>query len=526
MGLNPVQVSKQEYLMGLRSAHYERVQTLRDYDDGDTPSLLTDRQKIQIAGEDNGSPAHDPEVRLNICKVTNQVPVNRLDVQDISVTAEGDDELSERLSKLIWKWWKKNRLDEGQKNAYYNAHRDGDSFGVCYYEEYPRISINQVYDGENSGADVFYTDGDPLRPESAVKIWIAEESDTKKIRRKNIYYADRVEKWISDGGMTGAFSNADWRPLRYGDTDYTDDLVEMPSLARPDVTATIVWWTETGTERAPGMGIPVKHFKHAADGAEYGVSNIDPIVPEGQDAVNRSANDVQAGAALSGFKVRWATGYDPDIQKLYVAPGTTWYNRDPNSAFGEFSETDLRQLIEVKDTFIKDCATLTATPLTYFNLSGVIPAEGTQQSLEMALLAKVQSDQVAMGNTWEDVVRMWLKMEKTWGTELRDVTEDQIDDLDINCVWESAKVRNELEDTTIAEKHKQMGVPDRFVFRRLGYTEDEIDQMMTEKDRKRNAVIGQLGQRVQQMEVEAETQPVTQGSNNGANASTDSITTE
>ena len=140
--------------------------------------------------------------------------------------------------------------------------------------------------------------------------------------------------------------------------------------------------------------------------------------------------------------------------------------------------------------------------MTYFNLSGVIPAEGTQKSLESALLAKVQSDQTSFGNTWEDVVRMWLKMEKTWGTALKDFPVELLDEIDINCVWESAKVRNEKEDVEIAQAHRDMGVPDRFVFRKLGYTEDEIDQMLTEKDVKRNAVIGQLGARVQQQETE------------------------
>lgn len=504
IGLNPVVASKIEYLMQQRSKHYERVRLIREYVAGDTPDLLTDDQKILLVGDDGaGNPASDPEFNLNVCELPVSVEVDRLNVRDIEVVAQDDPELSQQLSKLAWGWWKRSRMDEGQQHAHYSACRDSDSFGVTWWDEdgkYPRVTIHQLYDGETAGADVFYINGDPMQPMSAIKIWTHSETEQRKIRRKNVYYADRVEKWISDGGMIGEYNDADWRHLVFTDDDYDPSLAEVPSLSQPGKTATVTWWTETGTERAAGMGLPVKHFRHDARGTEYGTSTVETLVPGVQDATNRAALSVQTASMLSGFKVTWMTGLDSNATTVTVHPGALLTNVSSDGSVGQLTESDLRQLVEVKDSWVKDAATLTKTPLTYFNLSGVIPAEGTQQSLEQALQAKVKQDQVSFGNTWEDVFRMMFKMEKTWGSALVNVPVETLETIEINCVWDSAKVEDEREQAEIAQIHKALGVTDRKVFKKLGYSEDQIDAMLIEKQTKQNAIIGTLAQRVQQME--------------------------
>lgn len=514
MGLNPVQVSDLQNQMQTRQAFYDDVGTTRDYDNGDTPSLLSDDQKIQMVGADSGgNPNRDPEVRLNVCAPANQVESNRLKVQDVAVTFEGSEEKSQALSKLVWSWWNQNRLDEGQKSAHYSAIRDGDSYATCYYEDFPRVAFQQVYDGVDSGADVYYTDGDPTRPESAIKIWIEAKTATHMIRRKNVYYADRVEKWISRGDMTETFKDADWSPLRYGDKDWSPALQEVDSLSQPGEVATVEWWTETGTAPmyndigevvggSPGMGIPVKHYRHDAQGTAYGTSNIALIVPEGQDAVNHAANDLQAGAILAGYPVYYIIGAERDQTTWTTGPAELMVVEQSTGSAGAFPAANLEQLIRVKDTFMKDCATLTRTPLTYFNLSGVIPAEGTQLSLERALIAKVEDTQTAFGNTWEDVIRMWLKMEFVWGTALQGLiaSHEEIDALDINTVWVDPNPSNAREQYEIAEKMKALGIPDRFIYRFLDFSEDEIDQMLSEKQVKQTMIIGTLAQRQQQLE--------------------------
>jgi len=545
MAINPVTASKIEHLMKARADYYSDVQRLRDYANGDTPVYLTDDQKIQLVGEDSaGNPNSDPEFALNICDTVLGVENDRLEVQDITITVPDNEDLSSTLSAWVWKIWKRNRLDEGQQHAHYSACRDRDSFAICHYdqdEKYPKLAVHQAYDGQSGGADIYYIDDDPMQPECAIKIWIERDDEAAKIRRKNVYYSDRVEKWISEGGVSSAYADANWRPLRYADKDFTNDLVMVPSLSQPEREAAVVWWTETGSAAnydehgkfvsgSPGMGIPVKHFRHDARGGAYGNSTIDPLVPGVQDAINRAALDVQAASVLAGFPANFIIGANRDETTWTVGPSEVLVVEDPGGSAGQFPAANLAQLVEVKDTWIKDAATLTATPLTYFNLSGVIPAEGTQQSLEMALLAKVKRDQISFGNTWEDIIRMWLKMELTWGTELKGLTPEMLDDIEIDCVWADAKVKNEREQYEIAEKMKALGIPQRFILRFLDYSEDEIDQMEEETDAKRAQFAGEAALAIIQAEQDAENQqaqqPVAAGGGNGANSAANQRATQ
>jgi hypothetical protein len=536
--INPVIASKIDCLISQRRNQYAHIQDLREYASGEHTAILTDDEKIKLVGTDDaGNPAREVEFNLNVCKTCIDVEVDRLQVRDIAVTVPvdtpdaepgaNDVQASKELSALANARWKSNRLDEGQRGAHQPAIRDGDSYAIVYFDRTSgesRVALHKVYDGQESGVDMYYVDNDPLQPLYAVKVWIAKDTDSVKVRRKNVYFADRIEKWISEGTLQGDnHADADWRPLRYGDDDWSESLDEVPAAhSSSGELATVEWWTETGSapqyneagEFVSGgtpLGLPVFHFRHESEGEAYGVSTIEPLVPGLQDAINDAALSVLVAQKLAGFKVNWATGFDPQVSTYTVYPGANVYNPEPDGNFGQFAETNLLQLVEVKDTFVKDAATLTATPLTYFNLSGVIPAEGTQQSLEAALLAKTRRNQVSFGNTWEDIFRYMFRLEKTWGTALVAYSEELLQSVQIDTVWEAAQMRNEMNEAEIAKIHRELGVPDRWVWKKLGYSEDEIEQFEQMREVKRAATLGALAERVVQ------TEAATNGANNAAN---------
>lgn len=524
MGLNPVTQSYIEYQISQRMAHYNAVQTYRNYAAGKQNLHLTDEQKIMLVGSEGSLPKSDPEFAINVCGIILDVEVDRLEVKSIRIEAGDNEALGDTLSELAWKRWKQSRMDEGQQNAHYASCRDADSFVVPYYDEEKQrtaFAVNQLYDGLTDGADIYYEQDDPAKPLCAVKIWIVEQTQAKTVRRKNVYYPDRVEKWINDGAIKGEFTNAAWRPLKYGDVDYDAKLVEQPSLYQADVTATIVWWTDTGTLRGRPLGIPFFHFRHSARGGTYGRSSIADVAPGLQDAVNRSGLAMMSAAQLSGFKVVTATNFNPDGNtSLEVYPGALLYNEEAGS-FGQLSETNLMQLIEVTNSYIKNAATITNTPLSFFNLGGQAPAEGSQKALESGLLAKTRRNQTGFGNTWEDAIRYMLKLESVKGREVT-LSWEEIEDLDISIEWESGEVRNELTEAQVAQIHETLGVPRRFIWSLLGYDEDEIAQFEQEADIKRRQAAALLGQAVRDAEQQAQLPPGTAGSNgNGANAGTD-----
>ena len=505
-GMNLATQSYLDLLVQERSADWAFVGKLRDYANGEQSVHLTKRQKIMLVGEDGA----DPEFNLNVCSTILDVETDRLEVSGIKVTLADNEAVSDTLSELVWKWLKASRFDQLQANTHYGACRDANSFTIVWYDEdeaRPCLTFNQAYDGTDSGSEILYDDGDPTRPIMAVKTWTLERPRTGqaavgKIQRRNIYYADHIEKQINTADIKGKFADAGWRVLAPGDPDFEDgvELAALTDRYGQERTAAVSWWTDTMTADGVPLGIPVIHFPHSARGSAYGRSTIADVVPGLQDAINRAGIALQTAAMMSGFKVVTATGFAPVAgQTIEIQPGSILGNEAPDGSWGQLAESDLMQLIEVKNSFIKDAATLTSTPLSFFNISGQIAAEGTQKQIESALLAKTRRNQTAFGNAYEDAARMMLKLEAAFGAEVS-LTLDQIDDLDISCQWEPAQMRNEMEEREIAAIDKEkFGVPDDMLLAKW-YKPEERAEIEKAKKLERNQSMGQLAQLIRQQE--------------------------
>jgi hypothetical protein len=538
MGLNPAITSYLDYLRTLRADHWADVITYRDYADGEQTAQLTAKQKEIITG----STTKDPEFALNVCSTIISAEVDRLHVKSLGVTATADDmmtgeqasgqeALSDTLTKKAWRWWKQSRMDEGQINAFFSACRDADSYLIVEslvangQHVRPRIVVNQAMDGDE-GVEIVYKDNSPSTPLYAIKQWTmqrpaVDNARIGKVQRRNIYYPDRVEKYINEN-VSSSYSGALWTPYM-GDGDTSLELIEDTNGKVYE--AAVAWWTNTGAVGGTPLGIPVFHLRNNARGGSYGRSSIADIVPGLQDAINLSAVSLLAAAQLAGFKIAVVTGVDDTVGVLKLFPGSIIRLDAPDAAATQLTESDLRQLIEVKDSYIKDAATITSTPLSFFNITGQVAAEGTLKQQEAALLAKVQRNQVSFGNTIEDAVRMMLKLEVVYGNSLP-LSIDAVDELDINCEWKPAETRNDREvlDLTVI-RHKELGTPRNVAWSEAGYSQDEITAMERDTDTRRNTAMGQLTQMIatteQQNDVEVQVQQQVQQRQPVASAETE-----
>jgi len=537
--INPAIQSYLDFLIDQRQKHWDAVETLREYTNGEQSAQMTDDQKVLLVGADAaGRPNSDPEFNVNVCSIIIDALVDRLNITGFSVTIPDNEARSEDISREVMRWWDASNMDGGQQDAHFAAARDADAYPIVMYDTEamrPTVVLNESFDGD-AGVEVAYEDAHPQTPLYAVKRWEMQRptvgnANTPRVLRMNVYFDNRVEYYISQG-VTGSKSQAGWRPLQYGDRDFVADQMTLEQLNDPynrPYEACVVWQTDNGRESGTPLGLQVKHLRHNARGNPYGRSRIADIVPGLQDAINRAGLSIQAAALLSGFKEAVITGFfpkkDPEgvSNAMKRSPAAVHYFGDKEVSITQFAESDLMQLISVLDKFIVLAATLTSTPLSLFNLTAQTPAEGTQKQLEQALVTAVEKAQRDFGQTWQNIIRQMLVFEAAFNPNGKLSVADivAIPEWDINVEWANPQTRNELEDRQIAViDYTQLDVPIEMVWKRF-YSAEEIAKMQELESVRTGQAIGNLAQQVIDLEAQNAQQPQDEQETDNANNSAD-----
>jgi hypothetical protein len=475
------------WLMAEDNAKQEQVRAYRAYYDGDPPTFLTSRQAAFLNID------RDKGFGANVSAVIVDTAVERLSVTGYEVreataagatlepTPDGEDgpAPTEQIAALLDTWHQQNRMDARQDYVYRAALRDREAFVIVAYDGdkgHPTYDHDFAYDGTN-GVKVHYQPGTYDELAFASKRWVVDLGPLAgKMRRLNLYFENRIEKWMSQSDPDGAFSEAFWRP--YDDPD-DETLVsaEITDDAGRTYLASVSWWTDNGQEDGEPLGVPVVPFINKDDGTGRGKSDLDDALPL-QDGINKTYLDLIAAADMTGWQMYWTNGVLPDNWKIY--PGAMLPVGPPDGApddsptIGILPAGDLSGLIQFQNWQISVLSGISSTPQSRFTPAAVRPAEGTQQQEESDLVAKVEGLQKHWGNGWEDVSRLALKVARAFGSE----GVPDSDGLIISAVWADAQKRNEQEHVaTVADKRERLDVPKKQAWREVGYTQADIDEM-------------------------------------------------
>lgn len=443
----PEDIMRETFLQWLATEDADRQKqyvAYREYYDGEHDTQLTARQRayLQIKmGE---------EFNCNYCPIVVDALAERLRVTGFDC---GDDE---DLAALLWDWWTANRGDALQSVAHTAAPRDGDTYVLVEWDEdegRPRLRHQQAYDG-TEGVKVHYN------PETreiayASKRWRVESEDPAnagKVRRLNLYYPERIEKYISNQEhYEGAWM------------EYTEGDGAWP----------IPWVTPAGEP----LGVPVVHLKNNDQGYDFGQSELKNVIPP-QNALNKSVIDLLAIADLQGFPVPYMIGDDPT--GLSLAPGSWVFSKHPATgeesvAIGQLEAADLPGVIQYKDTMVTEIARISRTPLSYFQTSGQRPAEGTLKQEEVGLVARAENRQVGFGNAWEDCMRLGIRLYNAFGEGGLD------EDATISTQWDDPQTRNEKEHLETLIMKGKLNVPAETLWQEMGYDADQIAEMKAQR---------------------------------------------
>lgn len=472
--LSQLWIEEQE-VMGRRVARY------RKYYDGDHDAKLTKEMKelLRVTDSDDG-------FAINFCPMVVDTMTDRCIVQSIegvepdaaamvteqSATPEAKPKGPSKATTWAQEVSELNHFDVIQGDLHQSAIRDGNSYLLSEWDNDKKqvcMYVEPAWDGQ-TGVLMVYRSHNVSTPYAAIKIWQIEDATAQDnlsiqvITRVNIYYADRVEKFI-------ARDMSDFEP-------YT---AEGAYSQKWDM-----------VDGAP-IGIPVVHFRNGGR-ENYGISELrNAIAP--QNALNRFNYSAVMAAELTAFPVYVQLGFSRPEDT--VAPGMVIkvegpLERDQVVDFKKLEGSTMEPLLAMIDSQRRLLSEITGTP----TLEGMGSDNSSGESLkqrEIRLIGKVRRFTTRAGGSWEMVFDLAHKIQRAYGTVQPPAYKRFV------CTWQSPEIRNDAEVVENAMKAEQvMGEKQtlRNVAEVFDLTEEKIEEIMEEKEdaaaKKLTALAGQL----------------------------------
>jgi hypothetical protein len=371
----------------------------------------------------------------NLCPTVCETVKDRLKLDGFTVSSSQSvtDEL-----------WRRNRLKIRASQVHLDALIDGDAYVILWPD--PQ-GVPTFYPNRATAVVTEYDDEQPGYIIKAAKAW----QDRGGKYRLTLYYRDRVEKYISREKAQG------------GMPDRADAFVPVQTLGER-------WPLDNPYDK-----VPVFHFGNRASIGSLGTSELAEAIPV-QDALNKSIADMLVASEFYGVPQRWAIGLEGDLtpeqakKKYPLLAGGVWGSTSKDAEFGQFSAADISKYIEITETFRKEIARVSRTPMHYFALEGIMPSGESLRVAESPLTKKVEDRTEAWGAVWSDAMRFALQIQGAGDTEPEPK-------------WLNTETRDETgEVQRAATKHKDLKIPLEQTWRELGYSEKQIKEMMAQAE--------------------------------------------
>ena len=378
------------------------------------------------------------EFSLNLCPAVCDAVRDKLRIENFSVE-NGD----RNLPKKGWAIWQRNRMGTRSGQVHKEAVINGDSYVMVWVDPEKRVTI---YPQKALNCTVMYDEETPGKILWAAKTWQTAEKKT----RINLYYPDRIERYISRQKSEGGL------PEPTAMDEYSDDGGDSMILNSYGI-------------------VPVFHFANNADIGNFGESELANAMPV-QDALNKSVLDMLVAMEFVSFPQRYAAGIELDyddegnpIPPFKSGVDRLWFTENPDATFGSLEVGDLEQFLKVKADFRIDMACVTGTPLYYFMLpNGNMPSGESLKKSETRFINKVRDRQESFGQVWEDVINFALLIE---GSK----------DVSLFGDWEDPSPISEKEKLDNIVVKKEIGISDEQALIEAGYGETDVAKMLEQK---------------------------------------------
>ncbi len=443
---------------GDRTARYGKFE---GYYDGEFGAKLTGRLKAYL--EVNGFGYVE-----NFCETIVDALALCLELNGIVVDVPDAGEPDERFEEWLSRAWQANNMEETQGVVHTQVPMKGDGFVLVDWNQrtgLPRFTWNDpkllkpVYDEHGNLVVVA-----KAWPESARAV---TNPGGRPIRRLNLYFPDRVEKWFTTSTPSDAMQSAIWQPH----VDYSDVLEPVDGADVGEARWPVPWIDAAGEP----LGILAIHFRNKPKGRPFGRSELASVIPQ-QNYLTKQLVDLADVLDYQGAAQRWATGVSED-SKFTSAAGTVWTAVSPDATFGQFEPADPRGIQEAVESTIRRMASRSQTPLHQLMTGGQNPTGETLRAANEPKVKKARDRMTSYGGSW---VAAWVLAARLQA--LHDPTFELPEDLVLKASWESPESADVAGDLDAAEAKHRLGVSKRTLLTELGYDPDvEAKQRAAER---------------------------------------------
>ena len=427
-GLDPVAESLMRWIQQEADNRRDDYELARRYYQGDHDTAITDRLKKFLP----------PRLafRDNFMNVVVDSLAERLEVIGFEIE-------NEAVSEWVWDLWNRNRMVYTQNVIHAETAMLGDSYLLCDWDD-----ENQRPRWTHQMAEMIipHYDESSRTIDWASKKWfqhphIGEEAET----RLNLYYADRVEKYVAQRGV--------WRR-------YQDDIDE----AWP-----VPWLDSAGQP----LGVPLIHFRNRPMGSDFGQSEILNVIPM-QDLLNKTLIDLTMILDTLAFPQRYTLNVNHNSSRLDIMPGSVaeFHSEYDGGSVGQWQAATVDGPLKAIESLVQHIAGTTRTPQHLFQIMGGAPSGEALKTAESGLVNKARQRMVNYGNSWEDCVVMAMKIQAAFGP-----AQPEIDEGSIRTTWDDPETRNEQSHLEVMKSKMELGITKHQIWREMGYDQQQIDDM-------------------------------------------------
>ncbi len=429
--MNPAVRAFEEWLSRGDAVRRTDIQMYRDFYDGAHDLIISPRQAARL-----NITTRQIHALANVCPLVIDVVAERLSVADWEADAPA-------TAETLNGWWAECDLDTQQDDVHLSALRDGDGYMIVGYDnEAGRPSFHHCLadDGYN-GAGIVYA-SEARVPLYGYKRWRLEEGADVGNTRLNLYFHDRVERYIT--GRAGL-----WTPYA----------VEGEPWPAP--------WVDAGGNP---LGVPVIHFPTNPNGNDYGTSELEAILPL-QRVLTSLWIDLLAAADATGFQLITLTGDAPD-EEMVAAARAIWYSRSPAAVWGTIPPGDLSLLVEAIRHTTMTIAQVSRVPLTMFQDTKAVSSSDTIIASERGLTAKVSDRAKTYALAWRAAMRLAVRLHNVYGPR------PTLDEAGVRPRWASFEqvdhMAVEERRAAVAGQHILSGLGLTAAYTLAGYNADEL----------------------------------------------------